>query len=144
MVFKNDQANITFDESVPCVVWTPTGFLKGEQFREPFKAGMDFLEEKIKTYPTISWLNDARSLKTVGQDDVKWLNQNVNDRAYKLGVKKVAFVLPESIFGKWAIKLYVDFTQRRSDNKLEIKAFATVAEAKKWLKEGQGNEISFL
>ena len=145
MIYQNEQATITYDETVPCVIWTPTGFIKGDSFKEPFKAGMDYMEQKIESEPSISWLNDARKLRTVSQGDIKWLNENVNDRAYKMGVKKVAFVLPENIFGKLAIKIYVDFTNRRSDNSMEIKAFKEVELAKKWLKEGAAVEdVSFI
>ena len=95
--------------------------------------GMDFMEEKIKSMPNIGWINDARLLKVVKPDDLLWLNKNVNDRAYNFGAKKVAFVLPESAFGKWAVKFYADFTNKRTDNKFQIKAFMTMEEAKKWI-----------
>ncbi|MBN1117974.1 MAG: hypothetical protein JXA77_12250 [Bacteroidales bacterium] len=144
MIFKNDQAIVTFDDQVPCVIWTPNGYIKGDNFREPFRVGIDFVEKKISTYPNITWLNDARQLKTVGRDDLNWLNENVNNRAYKLGVKKVAFVVPENIFGKWAVKFYVDFTNKRSDNSLDIRAFSSMGEAKNWLKVGKGVETSFI
>lgn len=145
MIYQNEQATITYDETVPCIIWTPTGFIKGDNFKEPFKAGMDYMEQKIKEEPNLCWLNDARKLRTVSQGDVKWLNENVNDRAYRMGVKRVGFVLPENIFGKLAIKIYVDFTNKRSDNSMEIKAFKTPEQAKEWLKEGAtAEDVSFM
>ncbi len=144
MIYESERATITYDPDVPCVTWTPKGFLKGDEFKEPFMAGMEFLEKEYKSNQQIQWLNDARNLKTVGPDDIKWLNSNVNDRAYKIGVQRVAFVLPENIFGKWAIKIYVDFTNKRADNKLDIKAFKSMAEAKNWLKAGTGSDVPFI
>lgn len=140
MIYQNEQATISYNKKVPCIIWTPTGFLRGDSFKNPFKAGLDYMEEKIKSEPNISWLNDTRKLRAVPQSDVKWLNENVNNRAYKMGVKRVAFVLPEYNFGKLAVKLYVDFTNKRSDNEFEIKAFKTIERATAWLKEGVTEE----
>jgi hypothetical protein len=120
-------------EDVPCVIWKPLKYISGDGWRKPFQVGMDFMEEKIKTLPNLGWINDARLLKVVKPDDLLWLNKNVNDRAYNFGAKKVAFVLPESTFGRLAVKTYADFTNRRTDNKFQIKAFLSIDEAKKWI-----------
>jgi len=143
--FHSEKVTLTFDERIPCIIWEPVGLLKGEQFREPFRIGMDYLEMKIKSVPNITWLNDTRKFKNASQEDVKWLNKNVNDRVYKLGTRRVAFVLPDNIFGKWAIKIYVDFTKKRPDNKLDIKAFDEINEAREWLKNGiTSKDVSFI
>lgn len=134
VLLQDNSVKVEFDSSVPCIIWTPIEYMEGEKFRDPFSVGINYMETKIKELPNLGWLNDARKLKSVKIDDTKWLNQNVNDRAYKFGAKKVAFVLPENIFGKMAIKLYVEFTNKRSDNKLEIKAFNTIDKARLWLK----------
>lgn len=133
ILYDSKLVKLEFDPAVPCITWIPQEFMEGAQFRDPFTVGMDFMEKKIKELPNLGWLNDARKLKAVKTEDVKWLNLNVNDRAYKFGAKKVAFVLPENIFGKMSIKLYVEFTSRRVDNKFQIKAFNTVEKAKAWL-----------
>lgn len=134
MIIHQDESSIVeFDETIPTMIWTPTQYMSGENFRAPFTKGIDFMEKKIKELPDLGWLNDARKLKTVKIDDLKWLNSNVNDRAYKFGAKKVAFVLPENLFGKMAVKFYVEFTTKRMDNKFQIKAFQTPEDAKAWL-----------
>ncbi len=134
VIYNEEFAKLEFDESVPCITWTPVKFVTGEKWRQPFRMGMDYMEERIKEMPDLGWLNDTRSLKTVKMDDLRWLNENVNDRAYKFGAKKVAFVLPENIFGKLAVKFYVEYTTKRMDNKFQIKAFNTLEKAKEWLK----------
>ncbi|MBN2348916.1 MAG: hypothetical protein JXJ22_08775 [Bacteroidales bacterium] len=134
VIYQDDYVKLEFDESVPCVIWTPLQFLYGEKFRSSMLHGIDFIENKIKELPDISWLNDASRLKAVKKDDVIWLNQNANNRAYEMGVKKMAFVLPDNIFGKIAVKLYVEITTKHADNKLLIKAFGTLDKAKSWLK----------
>ena len=142
MIIHQDESSIVeFDASVPCVTWTPAQYMSGDTFRGPFEKGMDFMEKKIKEMPNLGWLNDARKLKTVKIDDLKWLNTNVNDRAYNFGAKKVAFVLPENVFGKMAVKFYVEFTTKRMDNKFQIKAFQTPEDAREWLSSKVDQEV---
>ncbi|MFO7370691.1 MAG: hypothetical protein R6X09_10520 [Bacteroidales bacterium] len=133
VIFEDQSVRLDFLEDVPCIVWKPLKYISGDGWRKPFQVGMDFMEEKIKTIPNLGWINDARLLKVVKPDDLLWLNKNVNDRAYNFGAKKVAFVLPESTFGRLAVKTYADFTNRRTDNKFQIKAFLSIDEAKKWI-----------
>jgi hypothetical protein len=134
VLYEDKLVRLEFDESIPCVVWQPIEFMEGEQFKRPFVIGMDFFERKIADLPTLSWLNDTRKLRAVKTDDVKWLNINVNERAASFGARKVAFVLPENIFGKMSVKLYVEFTSRRNNNNLAIKAFNNIDKARTWLK----------
>jgi hypothetical protein len=141
LIYSDENVKLEFDASVPCISWVPIKFLAGESWRKPFEIGMDYMQEKIKTMPNLGWINDARLLKVVKADDLLWLNKNVNDRAYKFGAKKVAFVLPENVFGKWAVKFYADFTNKRMDNKFQIKAFKTMEEAKKWIKSSVDIQI---
>jgi hypothetical protein len=141
VIFEDDSVRLEFEPEVPCITWKPLKFLAGETWRTPFTRGMDFMESKIKEIPDLGWINDARLLKVVKPDDLLWLNKNVNDRAYKFGAKKVAFVLPESAFGKWAVKFYADFTNKRMDNQFQIKAFSTVDDAKTWIRSTVNSDI---
>lgn len=134
MIFENKSVTVKYDESVPCVIWTPLLFMKGDEWRNPFNKGVDFLQEKIKALPNLTWLNDARKLKTVPMEDLKWLNLNVNDRCFQYGLEKVAFVLPENIFGRMAVKFYVEYTNKRTDNKFQIRAFRKYEDAENWLR----------
>lgn len=133
LIYGNSSVTVTYDESVPCVVWTPLQFMKGEEWRTPFIKGLEFLSHKIKTTPNVTWLNDTRKLKMVSIEDLNWLNKNVNDPCFKMGLKKVAFVLPENVFGKMAVKFYVEFTNKRTDNQFQIKAFQEYSDAVTWL-----------
>lgn len=145
IIFKSPKVSVEFDSTVPSVVWTPIEFISGDEWRTPFNKGVDFLSEQIKKTPNMGWLNDTRKLKSVGIDDLNWLNKNVNDRCFQYGLKKVAFVLPENTFGRMAVKFYVQLTNSRSDNKFQIKAFRTYPEAVSWIKAGStvsANEVS--
>lgn len=139
-IFQNKQASVSYDKNTSCIIWTPEGYLKNEIFSQPFKEGLDFIETHHKTKPIINWLNDTRNLRMVAINDINWLNKNVNDRAYRLGIKRVAFVLPDNYYGKLAISIYANFTRQRSDNEMEIKAFNKMEDAKLWLSQGTISE----
>ncbi len=141
ILIENKAVRVEFDPTIPSVIWTPLEFMSGEDWRQPFTVGVDFYLQKVKELPNLGWLNDTRQLKPTRPEDVNWLNVKVNDRVRVVGGKKVAFVLPENIFGKMAIKLYIQSTTKREDNKLEIKAFQTLGEARLWLKGTQGIKV---
>jgi hypothetical protein len=133
VILEDSNVKLEFFSEIPAIIWKPLKYLSGDSWRKPFVTGMDFMEEKIKSIPNLGWINDARLLKVVKPDDLMWLNTNVNDRAYRFGAKKVAFVLPDSVFGRLAVNFYVDYTNKRTDNQFQIKAFSTMEEAAKWI-----------
>ncbi|NJM14676.1 MAG: hypothetical protein HC896_04200 [Bacteroidales bacterium] len=67
IIFENKAVKVHYDQSVPCVVWAPLQFMKGDEWRDRFIKGVDFLRQKIKTTHNVAWLNDTRLLKTVRQ-----------------------------------------------------------------------------
>lgn len=129
VIYEDQNVNVKYDETVPCVIWTPLKFMKDENWRNPFIKGVDFFAEQIEKTPNLIWLCDARKLISVPLDDLRWLDKNLNDRLFMYGLTKVVFVMPEDIFGEMAVKFYVDFTNARTNNKLEIKIFTTSSEA---------------
>ncbi|MDX1920007.1 MAG: hypothetical protein SFU25_04640 [Candidatus Caenarcaniphilales bacterium] len=106
-------------------------------FTESFQVGIEFYVNKIKELPSLGWLNDTRKVKGANPKDVLWLDKNANDQAYKVGGKKIAFVLPENIFGRLSIRTYTLMTKKRRDNTFKIKTFETMEEAKNWLKDSK-------
>ncbi len=133
VMLETSLVKLDYDESINAVVWEPRAFMKADEWRTPFIKGVEFMKEKIGDEPDMTWLNDTRKLKTVSLEDLNWLNANVNEPLYKAGLKKVAFVLPTNVFGRMAVKFYVDFTNKRTDNQFQIKAFKEYDDAVTWL-----------
>ena len=134
ILYKTDTVKVEFDSSTPAVIWRPTEFMSSEEFRKPFEIGIDFYIDNFQKIPGLGWLNDTRLLKPVKPDDVYWLDKHVNDRVYSLGSQRIAFVLPESVFGKMAIKMYINFTKLQRSQVMSVEAFETLGEAKLWIK----------
>ena len=134
ILYKTEAVKVEFDSAIPAVIWRPVQFMSSAEFRKPFEVGIDFYIDKFQQIPGLGWLNDTRLLKPVKPSDVHWLDKNVNDRVYSLGDQRIAFVLPESIFGKMAIKMYMNFTKLQRSRVLKVEAFETIGEAKLWIK----------
>jgi hypothetical protein len=111
---KSDTVTVEFDESIPCVVWKPTGFIPSEDFTNSFQAGVNFIRDNHKTLSITRWLNDGRKYSGANPLDVLWLNKNVNDPGVEYGVTKNAFILPEDPFARLSIRTYIFMTRKRS------------------------------
>ena len=142
VLLENKLVRLEYDDSNKVIIWTPLAFMKDAEWQNPFVQGVEFLKKKILTTPNISWLNDTRKLKTVGLEDLNWLNKNVNEPCYKAGLKKVAFVLPTNVFGKIAVKFYVEYTNNRTDNQFQIKAFNNYNDSVNWLTLASGVTVA--
>lgn len=136
IIRETDKSKIEFDSRIQSVIWScKTEYLDTEEFTQSFEKGMEFYLHKIKEVPNIGWLNDASKIKGANPNDILWLDKNVNDKAYKAGGKKVAFVLPKDIFGRLSIRTYTFMTLKRADNSLQIRSFNKIEEAKDWLSQ---------
>lgn len=142
ILFEDNFVKVGFDKTVPCVVWRPLAFASGDDFRKPFLIGMKFFEQKIKDLPSLGWINNIATTKIASKpEDLLWLVQNINPAFSSAGGKKVAFVLPDDLFTKIAMRLYIQYSKKVLNDKFEIKVFNTFKEAKLWLKGSQSSSI---
>ena len=120
-VFEIKNGIIEYDEATPCVIAKFTGFMPSEDFRVFLLQGLDFLvNEMNKTGKEILWLADTRSHSVQSAEDTKWVSQEWNPKAFKNGLRHVAFVLPEKIFGQMAINNYA------KDNKMILQSLIAI------------------
>ncbi|MBT33436.1 MAG: hypothetical protein CMO01_27555 [Thalassobius sp.] len=135
-VFEIKNGIIEYDEATPCVIAKFTGFMPSEDFRVFLLQGLDFLvNEMNKTGKEILWLADTRSHSVQSAEDTKWVSQEWNPKAFKNGLRHVAFVLPEKIFGQMAINNYAKENDQSKENQMKIKMFNSPLKAKNWFKE---------
>lgn len=134
-ILKENYGEIIFNEEVPCVIWKPTKFMTSSDFRKLMSSGVDYYVSKKQDIPNLVWLNDSREMKVIGKEDQKWLEEVVNMQAIENGLKYMAFVLPENIFGKIAVKTYINSTLDNKENDLTIETFSNYDKAVAWLKE---------
>ena len=141
ILFQSVNVIVEYDDSIPCVVWSPKEYLSGEVFRTSFSTGVEYIAQNIKRIPNIGWLNDIREMKPPKKEDMEWVLNYVNSRAKEVGLLKNAFILPKAAFGRMIIRTYAFMSSKLiQDSKLQIKAFNTIEEARLWLKGVEGIE----
>lgn len=117
---------IRWDEANLCVQATGQGFIEGEALRVPMNQGLELLKEKKAS----RWLADMREQKVLVQADQDWTVQDWTPRAVSTGLKKSAFVIPESALGQLTLK---KITSRVGEYELKMAYFSSLEEARKWL-----------
>ncbi len=133
ILYQNEIIKVSFNYSIPCIIWKPNGDISSEIFRDSYIKGMDFIEEKILDIPEIKWLNDCNNLHTIKLNDMLWYIKNLNHRIAKFGVKRVAFVLPHEKQSRIRIKLFVYIIRIRFGNRIKINSFFQEEQATNWL-----------
>jgi hypothetical protein len=76
-------------------------------------------------------LSDSRCMKVIKQSDQDWINQDLFPRALAAGLKRVAVVVP---IRDVAMINLDSIAGRIPDDTLAVEYFATVEEAREWLK----------
>ena len=135
-LFQEKYGTLEYDASVPCITASFTGFMSSEQFRSFLNHGLDALIEKKKSHDRILWLADTSKHVVQPDSDTRWVADDWNPRALKAGIRHVAFVLPENVFGNASVKRYADNNDRK-DEKMVVQMFGDLNTAKNWFRKLQ-------
>ena len=133
-LFEEKYGTLEYDSTVPCVTATFNGFMSSEQFRTFLTKGLDALIEKKPEDGYILWLADTRKHVVQPDKDTTWVAEVWNPRALKGGIRHVAFVLPENVFGNASVKRYADGNSKQKDQ-MDVQMFGDMNSAKQWFKE---------
>lgn len=135
ILYSSEFVSVYFDPTIPCIVWKPLDSIPiDEEWRKSFEEGILYIIDYDKQNPgKLGWVNDTEKIQAVGDKNLSWLTQHMNDRVLRLGARKVSFVMPDNELGKNAIRLYINLTILRNDNCLQIAVFETLEEAKGWI-----------
>ncbi|MBN1573102.1 MAG: hypothetical protein JW984_07900 [Deltaproteobacteria bacterium] len=131
VLFENESYRLSIDESVPCLEWIGKKFMASQDFRTSEEKSLEFFKEYKVKYPRLQWFVDARDIGFISEEDTAWVAEVILPAFASSGLRKEAFVVPSSHFGKIAIDNY------RSDagETIEIEVFDNVQKAKDWLKK---------
>lgn len=140
ILFKEKYGTIEYDENTPAIVCSFIGFMPSATFRNFLDMGLKFLIEK-KQGRDILWLSDTKKHQVQGEDDIKWVTENWNPRAHKAGVRHVAFVLPDNIFGESSVNNYKKNTAEKDKDKIQVAMFDSLENAKNWFKSVKSAKV---
>ncbi len=136
IVIQESYGTIEYDEKVPAVIAHFDKFMKSEQFKDFLTKGLDFTLKKIEeTKREVLWLADTRNHAVQANDDTKWVAEEWNPRAYKGGLRHVAFILPEKIFAQASVDNYAKHNDQQQEGQMMVKMFDDLDKAKNWFKE---------
>lgn len=123
----------TFDPDVPCVAQTWLGFATSDEFRTSTLQVLEFVRQQRATFPCINFLVDARSLGPLLHDDMRWAAQVADPQLHEAGMRRIAFVIPETALGREAIRAYQDAAHERPEPRIGSRVFGTRQDALHWL-----------
>lgn len=119
---------VSLDETVPSVFVNHHSYQTSEEFRLTINSGIQCFNENKANNPKLGWLGDTRKQGALSDEDLKWCGETM--AAQCVGLKKVALVIPEDIFGQLSISEFVD---TQSGSGMTNKMFSSLEEAKKWI-----------
>lgn len=131
-LFENDDVVIRLDASVPCLEWIAKHPVTSETFRESELESLQFYRQYKPKYPTLEWFVDARKMRSLLEEDVQWVANEILPKFEAAGLMKEVFVMPEQALGRFVVK---DYFEKSKSGKVTIRMFADVEEAKAWLKQ---------
>lgn len=115
-----------FNEEKDFLVAIYIGFLKHEEF---VKISNDSLKLMVK-YGTSKLLVDTSKLKVMPPENQEWIQESWFPRAMDVGLKKMAFITPENIFGEVSAK---NANEKANQLPLDLAYFSDYLEAETWL-----------
>ncbi|MFC6996148.1 STAS/SEC14 domain-containing protein [Rufibacter roseus] len=116
------------DQDLQAVISTYKGFLKHQEFMEISLATLDLAKEHGLSKIFV----DTVHLKVMLQESQQWINQVWFGKAKQVGIRHMAFLIPEDIFGRMSME--ATNKQALQEGAIEIKYFDKVEEARQWLK----------
>ncbi len=129
---------LDYDASVPCIIFSPIGFLTDEEFKAFLNLGLQIMIEKKKIHGKMSWLADTSRLGALLSEE--WAAKDWNPRSLAEGIQHVAFVLPRDVFGKMPVDNYLEMnTENQSSAKMLTAMFDELEAAKEWLRSSLKN-----
>jgi hypothetical protein len=117
-----------FDPGLSSVVTIYSGFLKHDAFKEICLGAL----ETAQTHQLSKILVDTSHLKVMLKESQQWIEDVWFPRAKQIGIKHMAFLVPEDIFGRMSMEATNKKEEQEGD--IDIRYFDNAAEAKLWLK----------
>ena len=67
-------------------------------------------------------------------EDMAWAAREADPLLYAAGMRKIAFIVPETAIGRTSVKTYQKAAEVISPSPLESRQFSDLASARAWLK----------
>lgn len=134
MILNKDSIGVMeLDATVPCLLYTPYGEFTSAEIRNQIHIYYDIFVEQMKTYPNLKWIVDSRHHGAMDPEDSRWIsNEGLAHKLVALGVRSMAMVVPEDVFGQLSVENYSE--SLKEQGQVDIRFFENVELGKEWLK----------
>ncbi len=128
-VFNNNRLIIDFfeDRSYFKVKRIGTGEIEEEEYKELMLKWAREIELFKPTYQLVNYFNFYRPIP---QHLQLWINENLIGPAFRVGMKKVAFIISRDFYVQVSLEQTM---QEKEGKKLELKYFDNEKDAEHWL-----------
>ena len=134
MIIKEPFAELSYDPAVPCLTAQWKAYARSHEFRNFLNQGAIEYHKRKSPQVNCGWLADTRNIGVVSKDDMDWLDREWNKQMYDLGLRHMALIVPESVFGGMTVKNYTQNTENSAAG-ITTQVFEDIALAKRWLRE---------
>jgi hypothetical protein len=123
--FQTPNIKLEYDSQLKQVVQTWYNFVPSEDFRKAIKITLEF----VINNDVVSIISDTLKQNAVKPEDSEFA-AGVMEELFREGVMAMAFIIPEDIFTKMALKKFADIDQK---NQHKVEYFQSIAEARIWI-----------
>ena len=118
LVYDKEFVNVYIDDEVPMIYEEWTGQTTPDEFKETLNQKLQAFTSHLEKYPALKWMTDIRGLR--GIDDVvqTWATQEFHPKLFPLGVRKIAFIVAESIYYQLSTEQTTGIMDTRNEVKL--------------------------
>lgn len=128
MLFLNeDLYSFEYDAGLDCWILIWNEFMFSDEYRE---SNLEVLE-KLKGQTMRKLIRDTSKLNIIAVKDQQWFLENIVPGLMAAGLQYAAVVLPKEQLTKMAVQ---DIAGRVTPKGVETRLFATLDEAKAWMK----------
>lgn len=132
-ILNEDYVKIDFDNETEILSLTWLLNPTSEEIRSGLNTGSDFVKENgVK-----KWIGDTNLLGVIAEEDMEWINNEWFPSLLAAGIKKMAVILPDNVFGQMNVEDIMGTVDTSTG--FESRYFDNVEEATSWILE-ENNE----
>ena len=125
--FENECCVLTTDPDIPALVFTWKGILPSPAFREVHHKALQLIRENKIT----KILGDTTNMKTMGSEDIAWMNSFWMPSAIEAGFRQGAIVESNNTFNRMTVNAVVE---KVKPEEATFNFFDSYEAARFWLK----------
>lgn len=135
---------LDYDPSIPCLTFKHKGFMISSEFRTFLNKALELIKEKKQEHEIFGWVSNLAESDAFLEEDMLWVANDFNPRAYQAGLRYVAFVLTEDEYAlaNVSAETYTEYSLEEMGEQIVNRNFTDEELAKAWLREVLNSEVA--